>query len=258
MRLGDGCSPNLKLWKGVLGRHRIDNCNDSGRLLLEFCSEHQLVITNTLFQQKNRFKATWRHPCSKHLHCLDYVLTLQHDPRDVLHTRVMPSADCYTDHRLVCCKVAFAFKSPPKRKGLQTKKLCVHKLCDPRVKNNLQVTLEERLHCVTAAEPEEQWKQMKTILRETTAEAVGLSTRKHQDWFDKQIRKSKSCLKRKAPATIMCLQNLIIKLPRLHTRLPAAHSRLNLGPCRMIGGQDLPRGHNGMLTWVTCTPSTRH
>ena len=38
---------------------------------------------------------------------------------------------------------------------------------------------------MTAAEPEEQWKQMKTILQETTAEVVGLSTRKHQDKFDK-------------------------------------------------------------------------
>ena len=60
--------------------------------------------------------------------------------------------------------------------------------------------LEERLHCVTAAEPEEQWKQMKTILQETMAEVVGLSTRKHQDWFnetDKEIQelleKKRSC-----------------------------------------------------------------
>ena len=169
----------------------------------------------------------------------------------------MPSADCYTDHRLVRCKVAFTFKSPPKRKGPQTKKLHVHKLCDLRVKNNLQVMLEERLHCVTSAEPEEQWKQMKTILQETTAEAVDLSTRKHHDWM-KKIRKPKSCSKRSAPATISCLQNLMINLPRLHTRPLAVQSRLSLGQCRMIGGQDLPRGHNGMLTWVTCAPSTSH
>ena len=80
-------------------------------------------------------------------------------------------ADCYTDHRLVRCKVAFTFKSPPriKRKCPQTKKLQVHKTSGLRSEINIQVMLEERLHCVTAAEPEEQWKQMKTIVQKTTA-----------------------------------------------------------------------------------------
>ena len=98
------------------------------------------------------------------------------------------------------CKVTFAVKSPPKKKGPQMKKLQVHKLHDPRVRSNLQVMLEKRLHCETAAEPEEQWKQMKTILQETTAEVVGLSTRKHRDWFDEadkefqeQLEKKRSC-----------------------------------------------------------------
>ena len=109
----------------------------------------------------------------------------------------MPSAVCYTDHRLVRCKVAFAFKSPPKRKGPQTKKLQVHKLHDPRVKNNLQVMLEERLRCATAAQPEEQWKQMKTILQETTAEVVGLSARKHQDWFDEAVKEIQELLEKR-------------------------------------------------------------
>ena len=41
-------------WKGVPGRHGVGNCNDNGRLLFELCMEQQLVITNTIFQQKDR------------------------------------------------------------------------------------------------------------------------------------------------------------------------------------------------------------
>ena len=76
----------------------------------------------------------------------------------------MPSVDYCTDRRLLRCKVALTFKSPPKRKSPQSKKLQVHRLHNPMVKNNIKVMLEESFHCVTAAEPAEQWKQMKTIL----------------------------------------------------------------------------------------------
>ena len=57
--------------------------------------------------------------------------------------------------------------------------------------------LEERLHCVTAEEPEQLWKQMKTILQETTAEVVGLWTRKHQDWFDETGKEIQELLEKK-------------------------------------------------------------
>ncbi|CAH1274548.1 Hypp5338 [Branchiostoma lanceolatum] len=40
-------------WKEALGKHGVGNCNDNGRLMLEFCAEMQLAITNTIFQQKN-------------------------------------------------------------------------------------------------------------------------------------------------------------------------------------------------------------
>ena len=56
--------------------------------------------------------------------------------------------------------------------------------------------LEDRLHCVTAAEHEEQWNQMKIILQETTAEVVGLSTRKHEDWFDEAHKEIQELLAR--------------------------------------------------------------
>ena len=73
---------DFDLWKGILDRHGIGNCNDNGRLLLEFCSEHQLVIANILFQQKDRFRATRMHLLSKHWHLLVYVLARQRDTRE--------------------------------------------------------------------------------------------------------------------------------------------------------------------------------
>ena len=66
-------------WKGVLGKHGVGNCNENGRLLLEFCAEKQFTITNTIFQQKNSLKTTWMHPRSKNWHLIDYVLVRQRD-----------------------------------------------------------------------------------------------------------------------------------------------------------------------------------
>ncbi|RXN33787.1 craniofacial development 2 [Labeo rohita] len=103
-------------WQGVLGKHGVGSCNDNGHLLLEFCAEQQLSITNTIFQQKDSRKTTWMHPHSKHWHLIDYVLVRQKDRSDVLHTRVMPSAECHTDHRLVRCKLRLHFKPKPKNK----------------------------------------------------------------------------------------------------------------------------------------------
>ena len=85
-------------WKEVLGKHSVGNNNDNGRLLLEFCAELQLTIANTIFQKKDSLKTTLMHPCSKHWHLIDYILVHQRDQRDISHTRVMPNAECHTDH----------------------------------------------------------------------------------------------------------------------------------------------------------------
>ena len=107
---------------------------------------------------------------------------------------------------------------------------------------------------MTAAEPEEQWKQMKAIVQETTAEVVGLSTRKDQDWFDEAGKEIQELLEKKRA----CHNHLLAKSDNQAAKA-AYKTCLQYTPgCRMIGGQDLPRGHNGMLTWLTCTPSTRH
>ena len=52
-------------WDGIIGKHSTRRCNSNGLLLLQACSQHNLIITNTLFQQAAKRKTTWMHPRSK-------------------------------------------------------------------------------------------------------------------------------------------------------------------------------------------------
>ena len=92
-------------WPDIIGKHGIGNCNSNGHLLLQTCSTHKLVITNTLFQLASRKKSTWMHPRSKHWHMLDYVITRQADKRDIRVTKAMCGAECWTNHHLVISKL---------------------------------------------------------------------------------------------------------------------------------------------------------
>ena len=108
--------------KGVLGRHGVGNCNGNGRLLLELCTEQQVVLTNTVFQQKDRLKTNWMPPRFKHWHQIDYVLVHKGDLKDFIHTKAMPSAECHTDHCLVRCKLKLQFKPKPKKREISARK----------------------------------------------------------------------------------------------------------------------------------------
>ena len=86
---------------------------------------------------------------------------------------------------------------------------------------------------------------MKTILQETTTAVVGLLTRKHQDWLDKADKEIQELFEKKPS----CHNHLLAKPDDQAAK--AAYKtacRLSIGPCSMIGGQHLLRGHTAVLT----------
>ena len=131
-------------WENVIGKHGVGNENSNGTLLLSMCSQLDLVITNTIFQQATKNKTTWMHPGSKRWHMIDYVITRQRDVNDVNHTRAMCGTCTWSDHRLVRSKLSLRPKAPQLRHRLKPRrKLDVAKLKSVDVREALALKLQE-------------------------------------------------------------------------------------------------------------------
>ena len=61
------------------------------------------------------------HPESKNWHLVDYVLVHKHNLKDDIYTNEILSAESYTGHRLVSCKLRQQIK-PKSKNGSSLKK----------------------------------------------------------------------------------------------------------------------------------------
>ena len=95
----------------VMGNHRLDEANDRGHKLVEFCDEQKLVIMNTLFKNHKRRKYTWISPGGDIRNQIDYILTSARWKTNVMNCCTYPSADCGTDHQLLMAKIKLRFKN---------------------------------------------------------------------------------------------------------------------------------------------------
>ena len=131
-------------WERVIGHHGMGNENANGSLLLNMCAEHQLTITNMLYQQANKYKASWLHPRSKHWHLIDYVIVQQRDSRDVTKICTMGATTCWSDHRMVRSRMRLIFKDSKHRCGTKPrKKLDVARLKSVDIQRQLENKIDD-------------------------------------------------------------------------------------------------------------------
>ena len=178
---------DFQTWKGIIGRNGVGKCNSNGLLLLKMCAEHQLLITNTIYRLPHRNRTSWMHPRSKHWHLIDYVLTRSKDRRDVLVTKSMCGADCWTDHKLIVSKLSLQILPKRRPQGQKVvKRLDISQLSIPAKKEMFVDHLNKELKDIkiSPTDPEENWTNLKMTIQKTAHETLGPAKRRHQDWFD--------------------------------------------------------------------------
>lgn len=198
------------LWRDVIGAHGIGKMNNNGLRLLSLCSQHDLVITNTLFRLKLKYKTSWMHPRSKRWHLLDYVIVRRSQVREVFVTRAMRGADCWTDHRLIISKMRLRIRPKPRRATTRTKKINLVALTSQTVKSKYQDKVKSIISetgRIEATNLNQKWESFAAKITTAASTILGTSPKKHKDWFQENNTEIASLLKRKNQAHVDCLRN---------------------------------------------------
>lgn len=160
-----------------LGTDSICKINSRGLRLLELCSELNLAITNTC-RQKEKYNVTWIHPRSKHNHLIDFIITRKRDIGDACNVKVLCSADCDIDHKLVRGKFKLRIRKKIRMNGVKVpKQLNISRLAEKDVCNQLCLRL-------SSVNLQKSWEAFKEQMYSVGAEVLGFVDRKHNGWFN--------------------------------------------------------------------------
>ena len=100
-----------------MGKYGKRQMNESGKALLELCSKHDLVITNTLFPHKLSHRTTWTAPDRKYIthdgterrnpirNQIDYLIIRNQHKHLIQDSRSQEGTETDTDHKMVICKI---------------------------------------------------------------------------------------------------------------------------------------------------------
>ena len=159
--------------------------NENGQQLLELCIFHNLCITNSFFKTKPQHKVSWRHPCSKHWHQLDLTLVRHAPIKNVLHTHSYHSADCDTDHSLVCCKIRLQPKKFHHAKKLGNPYIDVSKMTQPDLVEWFAEAFDEEYDASQSRDTAmEKWETLQDTIHHITLPIFRKKTSKSHDWYE--------------------------------------------------------------------------
>ena len=100
-----------------------------GAMLISWSLHHQHLLPVNASA-----KMSWKHPRSQKWHQLDLVIARRSALNNVLATRSYHSADCDTDHAMVCSKVILSPRKLHRSKPTGRTRINVARTADPPTK----------------------------------------------------------------------------------------------------------------------------
>ena len=197
-------------WPLGMGKYGIGKCNSNGELLLAMCSDFELIVTNTMFKQKDERKTIWMHPRSRHWHMIDFIITRCRDKMDIHSTRAMRGASCCSDHQMLRSKVAFRIRQKHNRQGKsKPTKRNTAKLSTPSHMESFEQEMDSAVAEWEEKEtstPDEKWAALQQVVYNTAKTYLGKPDRKQQDWFDPNDQELQTLMSRRDQAHQRVLQ----------------------------------------------------
>ena len=156
-------------WPSCLGQFGVGKMNENGQRLLELCTFHDLCITNSLW----------------HWHQLDLILVRRAAIKNVLHTRSYHSADCDTDHSLVCCKIRMQPKKFHHTKTKGVPRFDISKMSQPDFTEQFAQTCEKEPGSLQPGDSAtEKWGALHDTMYRTALATFGKRSSKSHDSFE--------------------------------------------------------------------------
>ena len=193
---------DYEAWKPCLGRFGTGQMNQNGQRLLEFCTLHNLCITNTIFNSRPQHRTSWRHPRSKLWHQLDLIISRADIAKNFKSTRTFHSADCNTDHSLVGCTYRAKPKKFHRSKPPGNRRINFSKTSDPRLSEEFSRRIEDSLPGLSDGTAEEKWATLQSTIYEEAKATFGTDKTSNQDWFEANLETLAPIYERKRKAMV--------------------------------------------------------
>ena len=180
----------------VIGAHGIGTRNENGERLVDFCSNHNLVIGGTQFRHKDIHKLTWksndRHQTSNQI---DHFMINRKWRGSMKDVRVYRDACVFSDHELLVStiklKLRVAEKCNTEGRGRQ---FDVERLKNRRVKEEFVVELRNRFEVLGDLEEVEDnsddiqasWTNVKKAFCGAAVKVLGYRKREKKEWISEE------------------------------------------------------------------------